>query len=183
MAVNGGVGAAVDHRAAAPGDFDPVATPPRSCSRSSNWPVPSCSTRRHSTVSRKADVGPLPTARRRQPLIDPLRTLIAELRVSVERFGLATPVVEANPAKMRFFLGRCLVVTTLADRPPLNFLIDLRKEVAYRRHEVLGAVNMLIKRARSACVPVVWVRHADEELKAGSEAWQIVAELAPAREK
>ncbi|SOZ19390.1 hypothetical protein CBM2609_B30266 [Cupriavidus taiwanensis] len=26
----------------------------------------------------------------------------------------------------------------------------------------------------------MWVRHADEELKAGSEAWQIVAELAPA---
>lgn len=39
---------------------------------------------------------------------------------------------------------------------------------------------MLIERARNAGVPVVWVRHADEELKAGSEAWQIVAELAPA---
>jgi nicotinamidase-related amidase len=45
---------------------------------------------------------------------------------------------------------------------------------------VLGAVNMLVERARGAHVPVVWVRHTDEELKAGSEAWQIVAELSPA---
>ncbi len=74
-------------------------------------------------------------------------------------------------------------MTTLADRPNTALvIIDLQNEVvanAYRRREVLGAVNMLIERARSAHVPVVWVRHADEELKAGSEAWQIVAELAP----
>lgn len=75
-------------------------------------------------------------------------------------------------------------MTTLADRPNTALvIIDLQNEVvanAYRRHEVLGAVNMLIKRARSSGVPVVWVRHADEELRAGSEAWQIVAELDPA---
>ncbi|CAJ0716676.1 Peroxyureidoacrylate/ureidoacrylate amidohydrolase RutB [Ralstonia edaphis] len=35
-------------------------------------------------------------------------------------------------------------------------------------------------RARAAHIPVVWVRHSDEGLKAGSAAWQIVAELAPA---
>jgi hypothetical protein len=67
-------------------------------------------------------------------------------------------------------------------RPPQHRIChDLQNEVvanAYRRHEVLGAVNMLIERPRSASVPVVLVRHADKEIKAGSEAWQIVVELA-----
>nr|WP_315597773.1 isochorismatase family protein [uncultured Cupriavidus sp.] len=75
-------------------------------------------------------------------------------------------------------------MTTLLDRPNTALVvIDLQNEVvvnACRRHEVLGAVNLLIERARSARIPVVWVRHTDEELKVGSEAWQIVAELAPA---
>lgn len=75
-------------------------------------------------------------------------------------------------------------MTTLADRPNTALVvIDLQNAVienAYRRHEVLAAVNMLLERAREARVPIVWVRHADEDLKAGSDAWQIVAELVPA---
>lgn len=75
-------------------------------------------------------------------------------------------------------------MTTLADRPNTALVvIDLQNDVvanAYRRSEVLGAVNALIERARAAKVPVVWVQHADEALEAGSEAWKIVAELAPA---
>jgi nicotinamidase-related amidase len=75
-------------------------------------------------------------------------------------------------------------VTTLADRPNTALVvIDLQNEVvanAYRRDDVLGAVSMLVERARAARVPVIWVRHADVDLKAGTEAWQIVAELAPA---
>lgn len=75
-------------------------------------------------------------------------------------------------------------MTTLADRPNTALIvIDLQNGVvanAYRRHEVLGVVNMLVERAREAHVPVVWVRHTDEELTAGSEAWQIVSELSPA---
>lgn len=78
-------------------------------------------------------------------------------------------------------------MTTLPSCPNTALVvIDLQNEVvanAYRRREVLGVVNILIERARSAHVPVVWVRHADEDLKAGSEAWQIVAELAPAPEE
>lgn len=75
-------------------------------------------------------------------------------------------------------------MTTIADRPNTALVvIDLQNEVvanAYRRHEVLDAVNMLIERARTAHVPVIWIQHTDEDLEAGSEAWQIVAELAPA---
>lgn len=76
-------------------------------------------------------------------------------------------------------------MTTLANRPNTALMVvDLQTGVvanAHRRDEVLGAVNTLVERARGAHVPVVWVRHADDELKAGSEAWQIVSELSPAR--
>ncbi|OWT80713.1 MULTISPECIES: isochorismatase family protein [unclassified Achromobacter] len=75
-------------------------------------------------------------------------------------------------------------MTTLADRPDAALVvIDIQNGVvanAHRRAEVLAAVNGLVERARIAQVPVIWVRHADEDLKPGSEAWQIVAELAPA---
>ncbi|OTP70606.1 Isochorismatase [Caballeronia sordidicola] len=78
-----------------------------------------------------------------------------------------------------------LSMTTLANRPNTALVvIDLQNEVvanAYRRHQVLDSVRILIEKARSARAPVVWVRHADQELHAGSEAWQIVSELVPAR--
>lgn len=103
------------------------------------------------------------------------------LNLSMRPLPLALRV--ANPAKIRSFFNRSLLMTTLANRPNTALVvIDLQNEVvanAYRRSEVLSAVKMLIERARIAQVPVVWVQHADEDLTAGSEAWQIVAELAP----
>ena len=78
-------------------------------------------------------------------------------------------------------------MATLVDRPNTALVvIDLQNDVvanAYRRNEVISAVKTLIERARTAETPVIWVRHADEELEAGSEAWQIVAELAPLPEE
>jgi nicotinamidase-related amidase len=75
-------------------------------------------------------------------------------------------------------------MTTLANRSNTALIvIDLQNGVvanAYRRHEVLNTVKTLVERARGMDVPVVWVRHTDEELKPSSEAWQIVAELSPA---
>ncbi|MDA0573498.1 isochorismatase family protein [Burkholderia gladioli] len=75
-------------------------------------------------------------------------------------------------------------MTTLANRPNLALVvIDLQNGVvaqAHRRDEVLGVVDGLIRQARAAGIPVVWVRHADADLEAGSEAWRIVPELAPA---
>lgn len=74
-------------------------------------------------------------------------------------------------------------MSTLANRHHTALLvIDLQNEVvanAHRRDEVLERVNVLISKARSAQVPVVWIRHSDEELASGSEAWQIVPELSP----
>jgi nicotinamidase-related amidase len=75
-------------------------------------------------------------------------------------------------------------VTTLADRTQTALLvIDLQDGViasAHRRDEVLDAVGRLVDRARDARVPAVWIRHADDHLTPGSDAWQIVARLAPA---
>lgn len=75
-------------------------------------------------------------------------------------------------------------MTTQIDRPHTALVvIDLQNDVvarAYRRDEVLGTVRALVDRARQASVPVVWVRHGDDELKAGSHEWQIVPELVPA---
>jgi nicotinamidase-related amidase len=72
----------------------------------------------------------------------------------------------------------------LAHRPNTALVvIDLQNEVvanAYRRDDVLDVTRKLVERARAAQVPVVWVQHTDGDLKAGSEAWRIVAELAPA---
>ncbi|MFM0412942.1 isochorismatase family protein [Paraburkholderia aromaticivorans] len=74
-------------------------------------------------------------------------------------------------------------MTTLVNRPNTALIvIDLQNGVvahAYRRQEVLRAVNMLVEKARSANVPLVWVRHGDEELEPGSGPWQIVDELSP----
>lgn len=75
-------------------------------------------------------------------------------------------------------------MTTLANRPNTALIvIDLQTGVianAYRRDEVLATVNSLVEHARQARTPVVWVRHYDEELTQGSDAWQIAAELSPA---
>jgi len=48
---------------------------------------------------------------------------------------------------------------------------------------VLRTINALVERARGAHVPVIWVRHSDEDLEAGSNAWQIVDGLSPGPEE
>lgn len=75
-------------------------------------------------------------------------------------------------------------MTSLVERPHSALLvIDLQNDVvarAHRRETVLATVAGLVARARAAQTPVVWVQHADAGLPAGSEAWRIVPELAPA---
>jgi nicotinamidase-related amidase len=45
---------------------------------------------------------------------------------------------------------------------------------------IIRNVARVVERARSQGVPVIWVQHSDEELTAGSPAWQWVPELVPA---
>lgn len=62
-------------------------------------------------------------------------------------------------------------------------VVDMQTGVladAYRRTEVTDTVASLVERARTSGVPVVWVRHSDDEgLVTGSLKWRIVPELRP----
>ena len=72
-------------------------------------------------------------------------------------------------------------VTTLTGRPNAALLvIDAQNGVlaaADARDSVLANVAVLIARARTDGVPVIWVQHADDGLPRGSEEWQLVPEL------
>lgn len=76
-------------------------------------------------------------------------------------------------------------MTTLHDRPHSALLVvDVQDQVvadAVRRDEVVAAIGRLVDRARAEKVPVVWVRHSDDELMLGSAGWRIVDELVPDR--
>jgi nicotinamidase-related amidase len=74
-------------------------------------------------------------------------------------------------------------MTTLADRPNTALLVvDVQNGVvggAHERDAVVANIGRLVEKARRERVPVVWVRHSDGQLAGGSDAWQIVPELAP----
>jgi nicotinamidase-related amidase len=74
-------------------------------------------------------------------------------------------------------------MTTLENRPNTALLVvDVQNgavERAHARDAVVANVGSLVERARREGVPVVWVQHSDEQLARGSDAWQIVSELAP----
>ncbi len=67
------------------------------------------------------------------------------------------------------------------DRPYTALLvIDVQNGVvadALDRDRVIANINTLVDEARANAVPVVWVQHSSEELRAESEAWQYVPEL------
>lgn len=72
-------------------------------------------------------------------------------------------------------------MTTLPDRPNTAVLvIDVQNGVvadAHDRDGVIANINILIDKARTAGVPVVWVQHSSDELEHGSESWRFVPEL------
>ncbi|MET9499963.1 isochorismatase family protein [Streptomyces sp. NPDC006552] len=72
-------------------------------------------------------------------------------------------------------------MTVLPDRPRTALLvIDVQNgvvEQAVRRDEVVARIAALVERARAEEVPVVWVQHADDGLKEGTESWCYVPEL------
>ena len=74
-------------------------------------------------------------------------------------------------------------MTTLSNRPNTALVvIDVQNGVvraAHERDSVVANVASLVEAARRDGVPVVWVQHNDGELPRGSDAWQIVPELAP----
>jgi nicotinamidase-related amidase len=74
-------------------------------------------------------------------------------------------------------------MSTLENRPNTALLVvDVQNgavEGAHQREEVVANVAGLVERARSECVPVVWVQHSDEDLARESDEWRIVPELDP----
>ena len=72
-------------------------------------------------------------------------------------------------------------MSTLTDRPNTALLvIDVQNDVvaaAHDRDEVVARIAGLVRRARTAGTPVVWVQHADEDLPRGTDGWQYVPEL------
>ena len=74
-------------------------------------------------------------------------------------------------------------MATLENRPNTALLVvDVQNGVVAEPHDrdaVVANVGMLVEKARSGGVPVVWVQHDDDGLVHGSEDWRIVPELAP----
>ena len=78
-------------------------------------------------------------------------------------------------------------MTTLPDRPNTALLIvDVQTRVVANAHDrdaVVGRIAALVDDARAADTPVIWVRHEDEQLVAGTDDWQIAKELSPAADE
>ena len=78
-------------------------------------------------------------------------------------------------------------MSTLPDRPHTALLVvDVQNDVVAEAHDrdaVVANVAALVERARAGGTPVVWVQHSDEQLPQGSDAWQLVPELAPAADE
>ncbi|MEF7439369.1 cysteine hydrolase family protein [Paenibacillus lautus] len=65
-------------------------------------------------------------------------------------------------------------------------VIDVQNEMfqvhdpVYEEDRLLHNLKQLIAKARSGGIPVIYIQHNDEGLKAGSEAWKINPEITPA---
>lgn len=74
-------------------------------------------------------------------------------------------------------------MTTFENRPRSALLVvDVQNGVVAEAHErdaTVARIAGLVERARRQQVPVIWVQQTDENLVAGSDAWQVVPELEP----
>ncbi|GIG63331.1 isochorismatase [Longispora fulva] len=74
-------------------------------------------------------------------------------------------------------------MTTLENRPGTALLvIDAQNDAlagTHARDTVVANIGDLVDRARAARVPVIWVRHCDDRLVRGGDAWRIIPELSP----
>lgn len=72
-------------------------------------------------------------------------------------------------------------MTSLSDRPNTALLvIDMQRGVVHKAYDVdrvVANINILVDKARSENVPVIWVQHSDDALTQGTEEWQYVSEL------
>src|ERR1700685_976416 len=63
-------------------------------------------------------------------------------------------------------------------------VIDVQNGVingAWKRDEVVTRIGNLVSKARNGGIDVIWVQHSETDMPIGSEEWQIVSELKPAK--
>src|SRR5215813_4366230 len=75
------------------------------------------------------------------------------------------------------------MATVRAGTKPVLLVVDVHAGVmshAWDAPRIVGNVSGAVERARDQGVPVIWVQHADDELRYGSPEWNWVPELAPA---
>jgi nicotinamidase-related amidase len=89
----------------------------------------------------------------------------------------------SDDAHFRLRNSKGYEVAKLEGRPNAALLVvDMQNDVvaaACDRAAVVSKIASLVAKARHEAVPVVWVRHTDEDLPRGSHAWQIVDDLVP----
>lgn len=62
-------------------------------------------------------------------------------------------------------------------------VVDAQVDVLRSVHDaarVVGHLEELVRKARAGRVPVIWVQHADAELRRGSDGWKLAPPLMPA---
>ena len=72
-------------------------------------------------------------------------------------------------------------MTTLTDRPNTALVvIDVQNDVmtgVHNRDGVIANIAILVDKARTEQVPVVWVQHVGDNMPEGSDGWRYVPEL------
>jgi nicotinamidase-related amidase len=72
-------------------------------------------------------------------------------------------------------------MTTLTDRPNTALVvIDVQNDVVagtHNRDGVIANIAVLVDKARTENVPVVWVQHSSDDMPEGSDGWRYVPEL------
>jgi len=75
------------------------------------------------------------------------------------------------------------MATVRAGDQAVLVIVDVQAGVmreAWDSPRIIGNVARVVERARDERVPVIWVQHADNDLRYGSAEWKWVPELAPA---
>jgi nicotinamidase-related amidase len=75
------------------------------------------------------------------------------------------------------------MATVRKGNQPVLLVVDMQVGVmapAWQAERAIANAALVVRRARDAGVPVIWVQHTDDELPTGSALWQWVPALVPA---
>ncbi|HET7033279.1 MAG TPA: isochorismatase family protein [Casimicrobiaceae bacterium] len=76
------------------------------------------------------------------------------------------------------------MATVRAGNKAVLLVVDVQAGVmsqSWEASRIVGNVSRAVDRARAQGIPVIWVQHADDELRYGSPEWKWVPELVPAQ--